>query len=158
MKNIRDQAIVLDMEYAVTSPQPISSRTPQFRNIHFSNITAETKAAAFINGLDEMPVEDITFNDIQFEAERGLLIKNVRNIEFHNIRINTKIGASLIAEDVNDIIIDGVRTLKPLTGTAVVNLNNVQNAFIYNNSPVPGSDLFFEPKRIKDERNHFKRE
>src|SRR6187549_1525516 len=50
MKDIRDQAIVLDMEYARVSPEPVSERTPQFRNIRFSNITAYTNQAMYING------------------------------------------------------------------------------------------------------------
>ncbi len=33
MKNIRDQAIVLDMEYAKVPVEPVSERTPVFRNI-----------------------------------------------------------------------------------------------------------------------------
>src|SRR5215207_8201128 len=60
MKNIKEQAIVLDMQYAKTKEEPVSERTPQFKNIHFSNITAQTNQAIFINGLSEMPVENIT--------------------------------------------------------------------------------------------------
>ena len=146
MKNIRDQAIVLDMQYARTQPEPVSERTPQFRNIHFSNITAQTKQAVFLNGLTEMPIEDITFNDIQMEAQTGALIREAKNIEFHKVRINTKQGPALVAENVTDLEVDGIKTLKPLTGVPVVSLQNVKGLFLYNCSAVPGTDTFLQLK------------
>jgi polygalacturonase len=146
MKNIKQQAIVLDMQYARTYPEPVSVSTPQFRNIHLSNITAETKQAIFINGLDEMPVADITFSDIQFEAESGALIRNAKNIELHNVRINTKAGPSLIIENSKEIIIDGVRSIKPVANAPIVLLTDVEQAFIYNNNPVAGTQTFLQLK------------
>ena len=146
MKNIREQAIVLDMQYAKTEPEPISSRTPAFRNIHFSDITAHTKEAVFINGLAEMPVDDISFHNIQFEAETGMLIKNATNIDLHNIRVNTKQKPALIAENVIGLQIDAVRTLRPLPGVPLISLSGVQNAFIYNHSPNARTDTFLELK------------
>ena len=156
MKNIRDQAIVLDMEYAETKLEPVSSRTPQFKSLHFSNITAETKQAIYINGLVEMPVEDISFNNIQFESETGILLKNANNVEFHNVRISTKEGPSLAAENAQNIIVDGVSTLTPVMNVALVTLTDVHNVFLYNNSPRPGSDIFVELKGAKTKDIHFK--
>lgn len=146
MKNIKEQAIVLDMQYARTQPEPVSERTPQFRNIHFSNISAQTKQAIFINGLAEMPVEDITFNDIQFDAETGAIIKEAKNIEFHNVRITTKQGPSIAAERVQQLEIDAVKTLRPLPGIPVITLTDAEAVFLHNCSPVPGTDLFLQLK------------
>lgn len=146
MKNIREQAIVLDMQYARTQPEAVSERTPQFKNIHFSNITAQTNQAIFINGLAEMPVEDITFNDIQFDAKTGATIKEAKNIAFHNVRITTKEGSSIIAENVQQLEIDGVKTLNPISGTPVISLNNTTDVFMHNCSPVAGTDTFMQLK------------
>jgi polygalacturonase len=132
MKNIRQQAVVLDMQYSRTSPEPISERTPRFRNIHLSNITAQTNEAIYINGLEEMPVEDISFSDIQFDAQKGANIKDASGIEFHNVRITTKEGSALKAENVNGLVIDGVKTLNPISTSATIDLKNVQKAFVYN--------------------------
>lgn len=149
MKNIKQQAIVLDMQYAKTAPEPVSERTPQFRNIHISNVTAQTKQSIFINGLAEMPVEDITFNDIRFDAETGAVIKEAKNIEFHNVRITTKTGSSLVAENVSGLTIDGVKTLNPMAGKPVIDLLNVQNVFLYNNNPVVGTEVYLNVKGEK---------
>jgi polygalacturonase len=149
MKNIKDQAIVLDMQYAKTEPAPVSERTPQFRNIHFSNITAQTNQAIFINGLAEMPVEDITFNDIQFEATTGATIKEAKNIEFHNVRITTETGSSLIAENVTNLTVDNLKTLKPIQGKPIIDLNNVQQVFIYNCNLQSQAETFLTVKGEK---------
>ena len=148
MKNIKDQAIVMDMQYAKTQPEPVSERTPRFRNIHLSNITAQTNEAIFINGLAEMPVEDVTFNDIQFDAQTGATIKEGKNIECHNVRITTKAGSAIIAENVNGLTIDNVKTLQPITGKPAIDLNNVQDVFIYNCNPVKGTDVFLQLKGV----------
>jgi polygalacturonase len=154
MKNIKEQAIVLDMQYSKTKPEPVSERTPVFRNIHLSNITAQTKQAIFINGLEEMPVEDVTFNDIQFDAEQGASIKEARNIEFHNVRITTSNGSSLVAENASDLTIDGFKTLHPNAGKPLIDLQNVQNVFLYNCNPVKGTEVFLNVKGDKT-RNVF---
>ena len=117
-----------------------------FRNIHFSNITAETNEAIYINGLDEMPVSNITFNDIQFEARTGANIKMAQNIEFANVRINTQSGPSIVAANINDLVIDGVRTMRPLTGTPTISLTNAENVFLSNCSPLKGTDVFLQLK------------
>jgi polygalacturonase len=142
MKNIRDQAIVLDMQYAKTEPEPVSERTPRFRNIHFSNITAQVNQAAYLNGLEEMPIENITFNDINMDAKTGFMIKNSNNIEFHNVQVNTESGPSLEAENVRMLEIGGLKTYTPHAHAPVIKLTNVEDAFIYNSFPRPGTDVF----------------
>jgi len=107
MKNIRDQAIVLDMQYAKTKEEPVSERTPRFRNIHFSNITAQTNEAGYINGLEEMPVENISFNNINIDAATGFVIKNASKISFREVMIMVKTGKVIQAEHVKELSIDG---------------------------------------------------
>src|SRR4029078_10886171 len=51
-----------DAGVADKPPQPVTDATPRFRRIHLSHVTAlEVRvAAAFLYGLAEMPLEDIT--------------------------------------------------------------------------------------------------
>lgn len=142
MKNIHEQAIVLDMEYAKMKPEPLSERTPRFRNIRFSNITAYTKQAMFINGLDEMPVQEISLNDVVFEAETGITIKNAKDIELHNVRVNTKQGSALQAYHVSRLDIDALLSAKPLTDEPLINLTNVQDVLLHNCWPFKGTKVF----------------
>jgi polygalacturonase len=146
MKNIKQQAFVLDMQYSKAPPEPLSERTPQFKNIHFSNVTAQTKEAVYINGLDEMPVEGITFNDIQFIAESGIVIKKAKNIELHNITVTTTKGPAVSVENVDGLELDGVKTMKPITGVSAIVLNDVQNVFVHSCWPVIGTETFLQLK------------
>ncbi|WP_374163386.1 glycoside hydrolase family 28 protein [Arcticibacter sp. MXS-1] len=145
MKNIQEQAIVLDMQYAKTAVEPVTERTPAFRNIHLSNITASgVKQACYINGLEEMPVDNISFNDINMEAESGFVIKNATNIELHNVHVNTKRGSMLQSENVKTLVADGIKSFTPLPGVPLVELTNTEDAFLYNSFPVKGTDVFLK--------------
>lgn len=146
MKNIGEQAIVLDMQYGKSLPEPVSERTPQFKNIHFSNITAQGKNAGLINGLEEMPVENITFNNIQLNTENGFVIKQARAIEFHQVTITTQTGAALYTENVKGLEIDGVKTLRPLAQSPTIVLNNTAGVFIHNCWPVADTKFFMQVK------------
>lgn len=142
MKNIKEQAIVLDMQYAKTNVEPVSERTPKFRNIHISNITGQVNQACYINGLEEMPVENITFSDINLDAKTGFVISNARRIELHNVEVNTELGASLKAINVNQLTIDNLKNYTPKANSAVIDLNNVQDAFIYNAFPTKETSTY----------------
>ena len=139
MKNIKQQAIVLDMQYAKTNVEAISERTPRFRNIHFSNITGQVNQAAYLNGLEEMPIENISFNDINLDAKTGFDISLANQIEFHNVTVNTEMGSSLKTSKVNHLVIDGLKTFKPQAGAAVADLKNTSDVFLYNAFPVTGT-------------------
>jgi hypothetical protein len=147
MKNIRDQIIVLDMQYDKTTPEPVSERTPRFRNIHFSNITAEGNQAGLLNGLVEMPIENVTFSNLNLDTKQGFTVKEAHNIAFHNVQINCTTGPAIRTENVREIWLDGTR------GTTVaaplLELTNTTDAFVYNSFPAAGTDSFLKLKGAK---------
>lgn len=162
MKNIREQAIVLDMQYAKTNVEPVSERTPAFRNIHFTNITGQVNQAAYLNGLEEMPISNITFNDINLEAKSGFSIGNATDIELHNVAVNTQIGPVLKAVKVSNLIVDGLKSYKVPANAAVVDLTNVSDLFLYNAFPSAEINTYLklsgaETKNIFLGNNNFRR-
>jgi polygalacturonase len=143
MKNIKLEAIILNMDYAKSVPGPVSEKTPLFRNIHFSNITGvNINTAGKIIGIEEMPVDQITFNDIQLDSKEGFSILNAKNIEFHQVNISTKMGSALKTENVDHLEIDGFKTNTPLINAPVVSILNTKNVFIHNSWPSAGSSYF----------------
>lgn len=145
MKNIKEQAIVLSLQYAQSKVEPVSERTPIFRNIHFSDITgSNVNEVLLIDGLEEMPVENITFNNINMDAKTGATLRNAQNIEFHNVHINTQIGAPLKASAVKTLVVDGFKTFTPKAGVPTLELQNVEDVFVYNCFPVKGTDTFLK--------------
>jgi len=162
MKNIREQIIVLDMQYANTPAEPVTERTPRFRNIHFSNITAEGNQAGLLNGLEEMPIENVTFSNLNIDSKQGFTIKEARNIAFHNVQVNPQTGPAVRAENVRQLWLDGLRSTLPSAATPPVELTNAEDAFIYNCFPATGTDTFLKLKGPKTrnivlQNNNFKR-
>lgn len=80
MKNIGRNAFIFDLFYdKLSKPEPVSERTPVFRNIHLSNITgSDVKQIGYIKGIEEMPINELSFSNINMEAEKGLMLKQQR--------------------------------------------------------------------------------
>lgn len=144
MKNIKDQAFVIDMEYGRTEPEPVSERTPVFRNIHISDVTAETNQAAFLRGLDEMYIDNVSFDNIRVTAKEGFSIINSNNILIANAQINTESGPAIRAEDATLLELDGISTLKPHKATPVISLVNVEDVFIHDSFQPVEADVFLK--------------
>ena len=156
MKNIKKEAIVLDLFYDKgTKEEPVSERTPIFRNIHMSNITgSEINQAGVVWGITEMPVQNVTFSNINMEAKEGFTVAVTDGIEFHDVKINTTIGSSFKISDTKNLILDNVGSNSPLKDKAVIELENVSNAMISNNFPFNSTPIFIAADG-KDTKNIF---
>ncbi len=54
---------------------------------------------ARIIGLPEQLARDITFTNVQIDADRGFLIQDAKNIFFDNVRLNVAVGRPLIRDN-----------------------------------------------------------
>ncbi len=145
MSNIRATPFDLNMFYEKSPAEPVSDRTPVLRNLHFSDITVRgAPAAGYVLGLDEMPVQDVTFSNITIDAEKGFSCSNAKHLVFRDVRINTSKGPILLCEKVEALEIEGLRTLVPRTDSAVVDLKNVAGAYIRGCRRTPGMGLFLQ--------------
>ncbi|HVM59952.1 MAG TPA: glycoside hydrolase family 28 protein [Verrucomicrobiae bacterium] len=142
MRNIRDDVLVLTTFYRKSDPEPVSERTPIFRNIHFNGITGSGKVTCEVTGLAEMPVEDVTFSDIQLTGKTGFAIKDAKGIELHHVTVNTESGPAFTATGTDGLELDGVTTAKPHEGTPVVQLGEVKNVFVHGCVATPGTETF----------------
>ncbi|MEH6306868.1 glycoside hydrolase family 28 protein [Olivibacter sp. CPCC 100613] len=132
MKNIKQQAIVLDMQYAKTEIEPVTERTPIFRNIHLSNITAQGEQAGYLNGLEEMPIENVSFSNVVMETKTGFDIRASKGITFTNVSVNPVAGPAIFASHVNGLQINGLQTAAARNVQTVLKFNHVKQAFISN--------------------------
>ncbi|MDR1527735.1 MAG: glycoside hydrolase family 28 protein [Dysgonamonadaceae bacterium] len=151
MNNIQKNAFIFDLFYDKNSQlEPVSERTPIFRNIHLSNITGNNvKKVGYITGIEEMPIEEISFSNINMVAENGFTARTATNIQFHNVDFAVTRGASIAITDCRDIVLDNVRTKTPLPNQAVVELTNVNNAFITNCFQLAPADIFCKTKNSR---------
>lgn len=77
-------ALSVNLFYMADKPdlsvaEPVSERTPVFRDLHFENIRIVNRGgrAIYICGLPEMPVRNVTLNRIDARAKVGSFIRNV---------------------------------------------------------------------------------
>jgi hypothetical protein len=69
--------------------QPVDETTPEFRDMHFSDIVcAGADQAVFVNGLPELPVRNIAFKDCDFTAGKGVECHYSENVTFENVTVN----------------------------------------------------------------------
>ncbi len=91
MNNINREAIVLDLMYSNMPKEAFSERTPVFRNIHISGLTAsDVTRPIVIRGLPECPISDVSFRDINIESKEKLFLENCQRITFENVVVNGK--------------------------------------------------------------------
>jgi polygalacturonase len=101
------------------NPRPLDEGTPRIRHVHLSQITARDAkiAAGFVYGLPEMPIEDLTLDDVSITMDRnapagyadmaddipqmqavGLFVRNVRGLRLRDVEITNQIGEAFWVE------------------------------------------------------------
>jgi len=89
MKNIKEEAITLDMLYSKMPSEPLSERTPVFRNIQISNLTGTNVLIPIkIRGLEESPISDITFTNIRITAKQKCVFQNYKRVVLNDVLVN----------------------------------------------------------------------
>jgi polygalacturonase len=104
MRDIVHQAVLLDMYYFAKPPSiadvyagtakidvpPVSEATPQFRDIHISNIVCDgAEEGIFVRGLPEMNIREIELSDMVLKTAKGAELIEAQNIGLKNIRLIT---------------------------------------------------------------------
>jgi hypothetical protein len=136
-------AIEVTNYYTRAPEEPVSVRTPIFRNIAISAITINRcRTAVSIEGLPEMPVEGLRLTDIVANAHEGLRAFNTKGLELHNVRINAETGIPFLIRDASDLDLDGVQTRDPKAGVPVVRLDRSKRVSLRNSIAWPGTDVF----------------
>lgn len=89
MKNIQEEAIILDMLYSKMPAELLSERTPIFRNINISNVTgSDVLIPIKIRGLEESPINNITFTNINIDGKQKCVFQNCKNIKMTDVFVN----------------------------------------------------------------------
>jgi polygalacturonase len=136
-------AIEVTNYYTRTPDEPVSARTPVFRNIAITGITINRcKTAVSIEGLPEMPVEGLRLSDIVGNAKEGLRAFNTNGLELRNVRINAENGIPFLIRDAANLDLDGIQTRGPKADVPVVRLDSVKGATLRNSIAWPGTGVF----------------
>ncbi len=133
-------------------PYPVTEKTPIYRRIHFSNITATVvnASAGFIYGLPEMPISEISFDNVfinmaenanpgipammshlEPRKQEGLFCCNTKNIYINNVHIVGNEGAAFMFQKTENLEL--ARCSAKITDPAqpMIRLEQVTGALIH---------------------------
>jgi polygalacturonase len=135
------------------SPQPVNEGTPRFRRLRFSDISARNAkfSGAFVLGLPEMWVEDISYDnisiwmdptnteagdsdmapDIEKLCRAGMVFKNVRKLTLRNIDVSEQIGPAVRITESADVMISDSTSRTPQADAPMIALKDVTDAYIH---------------------------
>ena len=152
------------------SAWPVDAGTPRFRRIHFSHITARQVqyAAAFLYGLAEMFIEEVTFEDVAVsmaaDAEAGnpamapgipamqragFCARNVRGLRLRDVEVSGQVGPALTVEDAVEVEVNGGLTRTPDADAPAIQMRNVDGAYIHGCRAGEGAFLRLEGKETR---------
>jgi polygalacturonase len=136
--------------------EPVSKRTPVFRNIAISNMTINhARVVIDIEGLPEMPISGLRISDVIATGQSGMKAYHTTNLELHNVQINAESGPAFLVRDSQELDLDTIATRRPLAGVPVVRLDNCPGAIVRNSRAFPGTGTFLSvaPGQLKDTVN-----
>lgn len=99
----------VQMHYAgsgrVMPSEPVSQRTPIFRDISMSHVYARgAESAGLCVGLEEMPLDRLCLSHVRIRSRKGFLLKHVRDVEFDHVRIDVEEGDPLMCKNVHGLV------------------------------------------------------
>jgi polygalacturonase len=121
MRGIATDAILFDMYYAGNSPDvearkdpashtalPVTERTPRFQNFSVKNVVCTGAARGMlINGLPEMPVRNIAFENVSISSREGAVLADAEGIILRNCRIAPETGPAVKIIQSRSVSIEG---------------------------------------------------
>ena len=164
------------MQGETPKPQePVSKRTPVFRNISIGHITvshargageyawnpvsissatrnrAPVRLTINIDGLPEMPIEGLRISDVVAVGSGGLRARYTTGLELRNIRMDAESGPAFAIRDSTDLELDGLTTAKPSTAP-VIRLDHCPGAVVRGSRAFTGTGTFLSvgPGELKD--------
>jgi polygalacturonase len=148
MRNISRNAFTFDLFYDRASKQePVSERTPIFRNIHISDVSGVgINKAGEIKGIEEMPISELSFTNINLEAKEGFSSEIAANLTFNNVDISTQKGAALEFKNCEGLVLNDIRSKKPLQNQPIIKVTDSKNVLLNNCFQRVPADVFLEFK------------
>lgn len=100
-KNIRikdaRQAFEFNMEWRMVPPiAPPAKVLPVVRKVRFINVSGKVNSIGLIHGLAESPIYDVKFKNCRINARKGMIVENVRDIDYSGLEANVTEGDAII--------------------------------------------------------------
>jgi hypothetical protein len=137
------EAIHVNSYYSILPQEPVSERTPIFRDIAISGmIIKNSHVIANIEGLPEMPISGLRISDVVAYGRNGLRAYNTSALEPHKVQINVTRGPAFLIRDSKDLELDDVTTRQPVEGSPVIRLDHCPGAILRGSRAFAGTGTF----------------
>jgi polygalacturonase len=137
------EAINVTNYYTRAPEEPVSQRTPVFRNIAISNMTINHSPVIIdIQGLPEMPVTGLQISNVIASGKVGMRAYNTLAMELHNVQVNPEFGPAFLIRDSKELELDHVSTRTPVAGSPVVRLDRCPDAIVRASRAFAGTGTF----------------
>ena len=101
LQNTR-KAFEFNMAWRMVPPlKAPSDPLPVVRNVNIINVAGSVLAVGDMTGLDESPIENVTFKDCKISAETGFVLKNVQGLDLSGLELDVEEGEAIIYRDDN---------------------------------------------------------
>ena len=156
--------------------EPVSRRTPVFRNIAIDHITVRNARGAGeygwnpvsissadrnrvvvpitvnIDGLPEMPISGLRISDLAATGRGGLRARHTAGMVLRSIEMDADAGPAFLIRDSEDLELDGVTTSRPDPHAPVIGLDRCTRTVVRNSRAFPGTGTFLSagPGELKD--------
>jgi polygalacturonase len=138
-----DVGIEVTSYYTSAPAEPVSERTPIFRNISLNGFTVNrARETVNIEGLPEMRISGLRLTDVVAAGGRGLRAHNTSGMELRNVQVNPDKGPAFLIRDSNELELDGVTTRKPNAQAPVVRLDKCTGTIMRGSRAWPGTGTF----------------
>lgn len=161
VEDARKQAFEITMLYAPTDPEPVSKRTPRFRDFAFSNFTViNARVVASIVGLPERAIERLRFTDLTATGAEGFRCTRADDVELHHVRVNATAQGPFAFDQVHDLVLDDVTTRTPPKDAPVILCKDSDGIWLHASRAAEGTGTFLQvagakPSSLKLTDNDF---
>jgi polygalacturonase len=144
VENVREPIYITSF-YTKTDPEPVSERTPVFRDIAISHFTIKNSPyTARIYGLPEMPIQRLRITDVTSSSEVGFICDSVEGLELNDVEVNAVKGSPFEISNSRNIELRSVKSTKPQAKVPVIKMQKVRDVFIQGCRAYPGTSCFLE--------------
>ncbi|HTS17745.1 MAG TPA: glycosyl hydrolase family 28 protein [Verrucomicrobiae bacterium] len=133
--------------------EPLSVRTPVFRNIGINHMTINhSREAISVAGLPEMPIMNLRISDVVASARTGMRGVYATGLELHHVQVNAEAGPAFLVQDSKELELDDVTTWQPLTNAPVIQLERCPAAIVRSSRAFAGTGVFLStpPGELKN--------
>lgn len=137
--------IEITTRYTRQPPEPVSERTPVFRNFSFSAITiVDAPQAVSVVGLEEKAVENLRFTDISATSRLGFLCELAQDVELHHVRVDASKGPAFAFTASRDLDLDDIGEHAPRASSPVVRLSHSDDVWLHGSRAAAGTGTFLQ--------------